>query len=74
MTTSETVLLPLQMTVNEAVRRYPRTVAVFHRHGIDACCGGALPIAEAAARHGIDVAQLLAQLLEEMRPAAREEA
>jgi iron-sulfur cluster repair protein YtfE (RIC family) len=52
------------LTVNETVRLFPGTVAVFSRHGIDSCCGGALPVAEAAARHGIDLEQLLKELRE----------
>jgi iron-sulfur cluster repair protein YtfE (RIC family) len=51
-----------EMTVNETIRRFPRTVAVFNAHGIDSCCGGALPVAEAAARHRIDLAELLEAL------------
>jgi iron-sulfur cluster repair protein YtfE (RIC family) len=50
------------MTVNEAVRLFPATVSVFAAAGIDSCCGGALPIAEAARRHGIEPDQLLRQL------------
>jgi iron-sulfur cluster repair protein YtfE (RIC family) len=50
------------MSVNEAVRLYPATVAVFARAGIDACCGGSLPIEEAATRHGIELRALLAAL------------
>jgi iron-sulfur cluster repair protein YtfE (RIC family) len=50
------------MTVNEVISLHPRTVAIFTSHGIDACCGGGLQVAEAARRHGIDLPQLLAQL------------
>jgi iron-sulfur cluster repair protein YtfE (RIC family) len=48
------------LTVNEAIRRFPATVAVFNDFGIDACCGGAASLAEAAARDGADPAALLA--------------
>ena len=41
-----------EMTVNAAIRTFPQTVAVFNDFGIDACCGGAVPIPEAAARDG----------------------
>lgn len=57
------VVLPRSMTVNEAIRLYPRTVELFNRFGIDACCGGAVPIAEAAARDGADVEALMQQLV-----------
>ncbi|HYJ80690.1 MAG TPA: DUF542 domain-containing protein [Longimicrobiaceae bacterium] len=50
------------LAVNEAIRRFPATVAVFNAFGIDACCGGAAPVAEAAARDGADAAALLRAL------------
>ncbi len=49
-------------TVNDIIARHPATVAVFNAHGIDACCGGAVSVAEAAARDGADLAALLADL------------
>lgn len=52
------------MTVNEVVRIAPNSVAIFGRYGIDACCGGGLPIGEAARRHGVEANRLLAELLE----------
>ena len=61
------------MTVNTAVLLHPRTVAVFERHGIDTCCGGALPIEEVAKRHGLDLDALMAELgeaVEESTPMA----
>ena len=45
--------------VNDAVKEHPHTLHVFKAAGIDTCCGGALPIGEAARRHGIDVNELL---------------
>lgn len=54
--------VPESMTVNEAIRRFPATVAVFREFGIDACCGGAAAVAEAAGRHGLDAERLLAAL------------
>ncbi len=55
-------------TVNETIARNPETVRVFTRFGIDACCGGALPIAEAARRHGVALDVLLAALREVASP------
>ena len=42
------------LTVNEITTRYPATIAVFNDFGVDACCGGDVPLAEAAARDGVD--------------------
>lgn len=48
--------------VDELTARYPDTIAVFNRFGIDSCCGGGVPIAEAASRDGADFDALLAAL------------
>ena len=50
------------MTVNETIQRFPATVAVFKAYGIDSCCGGALAVADAAARHGVPLDELLKAL------------
>lgn len=55
------------VTVNEAIRLFPATVEVFNRFGIDACCGGSVPITEAAARDGVDEGALLEALEEAAR-------
>lgn len=49
-------------TVNETIRRLPTTVAVFQKFGIDSCCGGDLPLTEAADRHGVAIDDLLDEL------------
>jgi len=51
-------------SVNEVIRRYPATVAVFNQFGIDACCGGAEAVAQAALRDGTDPAAVVAALVE----------
>jgi regulator of cell morphogenesis and NO signaling len=63
--TNETKASPeitADLTVNEVISRNPQTVAVFQRHGIDSCCGGALRLAEVARKHRIDFIALLAEL------------
>jgi iron-sulfur cluster repair protein YtfE (RIC family) len=51
-----------RMSVNEVVRRFPATIPVFATSGIDTCCGGSLPVEEAARRHGIELGVLLSTL------------
>lgn len=53
-----------ERTVNEIVRLHPPTVEVFNRFGIDACCGGAVPVRYAALRDGADPDGLLGALAE----------
>jgi len=52
-------VLDLELSVNQIIRLHPETVEVFNRFGIDACCGGAAPPAEAALRDGASPEQLL---------------
>lgn len=58
-------------TVNETIRRFPATVEVFNRFGIDACCGGAAPIREAALRDGADPDDVVAALEHVLAETAR---
>jgi iron-sulfur cluster repair protein YtfE (RIC family) len=51
-----------EMTVNQAIQRVPGSIGVFNELGIDACCGGADTLAEAAARERIPLAELLETL------------
>lgn len=57
-------------TVNEVIRLAPEAVTVFGRYGIDSCCGGGLPVEEAARRHGADLDELL-RALGELLPESR---
>lgn len=50
------------VTVNDTIRLYPETVAVFNEFGIDSCCGGAETIRAAALRDGADPDALEARL------------
>lgn len=50
------------VSVNEMVARHPETTPVFNRFGLDTCCGGGAPIAEAARRDGADLDALVKAL------------
>jgi regulator of cell morphogenesis and NO signaling len=49
-------------SVNELLRDHPETAVVFNAFGIDACCGGARSLRDAAADDGADLAILLGTL------------
>lgn len=58
-------------TVNEIIRLHPATVGVFNDFGIDACCGGAATLRDAATRDGADAETLLDALNRAASGAAR---
>jgi regulator of cell morphogenesis and NO signaling len=49
-----------ETTINELVRLHPEALPVLERYGLDACCGGPLPLGEAARRHGLALDELVA--------------
>lgn len=49
-------------SVNELLRLAPATGAVFNRFGVDTCCGGGLPLDEAAREAGVPLEELLAAI------------
>lgn len=51
-------------TVNEIVAQHPETIAVFNKFGIDSCCGGGVPLRDAAHRDGAELDALLRALEE----------
>ena len=49
------------MTVNQAIRSIPGNLGVFNELGIDACCGDAATLADAAGRDGVALPGPLAE-------------
>jgi len=64
--TTNTLPAPLAITaddtLNAIIARYPHTLPVFQRLGLDSCCGGALALHTAAQHHQLDLADVLAAL------------
>jgi regulator of cell morphogenesis and NO signaling len=57
----------IDRTVGQIAAEFPASVAVFEKHGIDFCCGGKMPIAEACGRKGLDPAVLLGEIDQAVR-------
>ena len=55
--------LDASLSVNDAIRHFPATLPVLNRFGIDTCCGGAEPLAQAAESCGVPVTALMSALL-----------
>ena len=51
--------LSIDTTVGQLVAEQPALARVFERLGIDYCCGGKMPLAEACGKMGLDAASVL---------------
>lgn len=51
-----------EMIINDVVAKYPKTIAVFNKFKVDACCGGGFSIENTARKDGADIAALLREL------------
>jgi len=58
-----------RVSVNEMVARHPETMPVFNRFGLDTCCGGGAPIADAARRDGANLDELVKALADALNGA-----
>jgi regulator of cell morphogenesis and NO signaling len=56
------VVIAESMTLNEIALTVPRAVEIFARHGLDACCGGAKPLALVCEKHGLNLDAILKEL------------
>ena len=57
-----TITITPQTTLAELATQSAGASRVFHRHGLDFCCGGRVPLEDACATKGLDVARLLDEL------------
>lgn len=66
--TTHATIISANETLNAIVAKYPAALTVFHKYGLDTCCGGTLPLATAAQHHDLDVKQVLADLAAAQQP------
>ena len=59
---SQDEIISVASVVNDVIQTHPATTTVFNQFGIDACCGGAASIQDAAVRDGADPVALLSAL------------
>ena len=60
------------MIINEVIKKYPQTISVFNRFGVDACCGGGQSIERTATADGINAPALLIALDEVVQVSGNE--
>ena len=49
-------------TINDVIKEYPQSIAVFNEFQVDSCCGGGQSIEKTTMADGIDVDALLQAL------------
>jgi regulator of cell morphogenesis and NO signaling len=54
-----------RLSVSQLIQHHPAALPLLAAAGIDTCCGGELPLEEAAGRAGVDLPALLRQLAAE---------
>lgn len=59
---TEQTLITKNMTINDVVKKHPKTITVFSKFKVDSCCGGAGSIEKTAGMSGVDIVALMAAL------------
>ncbi len=62
------VMVDPSTTVKDLALRIPNATRVFEKAGIDYCCGGSRPLAEACLRAGVEVEAMLEDLVAKKAP------
>ncbi|TLD39838.1 MAG: hypothetical protein JETT_3898 [Candidatus Jettenia ecosi] len=58
----EKEVITKNMVINDVIKKYPKTITVFSKFKVDACCGGGFSIEKTAGASGIDTNSLLTEL------------
>ena len=48
-----------EMSINQVIAKYPKTVGVFNQYNIDSCCGGHESLEIASKKNNVDIAKLI---------------
>jgi len=63
--------VPLEITedmiINDVIKSYPQSIAVFNEFRVDSCCGGGQNIKTTASRDGVNLEVLLQALNEAVK-------
>ena len=55
-------MITKQDVINDVIKLYPKSIAVFNQYRVDSCCGGGQSIEKTATRDGVNVEALLKAL------------
>jgi regulator of cell morphogenesis and NO signaling len=71
MTVPVSRLFDLTGSVNDLLRDHPSSIVALTAHGIDTCCGGDLPLPEAARHAGVSFDRLVSDIEDALRSDTR---
>ena len=71
MTVNVSRLFDLTGSVNDLLRDHPSSIVALNALGIDTCCGGDLPLPEAARHAGVSFDKLVSDIEDALRSEAR---
>ena len=61
------MIISKDMTINNIIKEYPQSIAVFNKFRIDSCCGGGQSVEKTATADGVDIEDLLQALNEAVK-------
>ncbi len=53
--------------INDVIKEYPQSIAIFNEFRVDSCCGGGQSIEKTAMADGVDIEALLQALNEAVK-------
>jgi regulator of cell morphogenesis and NO signaling len=56
------VKISKEMSVNQIIKLYPKSIGVFNRFNIDSCCGGAETLEKAVKNAGANLDEVLNEI------------
>ncbi len=63
---TKSVNIAKETRVGDLATAYPLATRIFHRHGIDYCCGGGKPLEDACQRRGVDAQTVIEEIRAEL--------
>ena len=66
------VAITRDMTINDVIKDYPQSIAVFNEFRVDSCCGGGQTIDKTATSDGVNIDALLQALNKAVKTSSKD--
>lgn len=51
-----------EMSINQIIKLYPKSIGVFNKFNIDSCCGGSETLEKAVKNAGVDLQTVISEI------------